>query len=146
MFLSPAFAGLRIVRAKIWGSRPQALCLRLFRRLKFMTISISLPRTVLVLCVFSLCVNAQTTTAPPPVVTATPEVAAAAKPTPVASPNTGKPTTAQQSAAGATAKGSFVLPPEKSQPIVIPKFDKPPVIDGKLDDEIWQKAVVLKDF
>jgi hypothetical protein len=38
------------------------------------------------------------------------------------------------------------LPPEKSKPIVLPKFDKPPVIDGKLDDEVWQRAVVLKDF
>jgi hypothetical protein len=28
----------------------------------------------------------------------------------------------------------------------MPKFDKPPVIDGKLDDEIWKQAVVLKDF
>ena len=44
------------------------------------------------------------------------------------------------------AQTAFVLPPEKSKPVVIPKFDKPPVIDGKLDEEIWQKAVVLKDF
>ncbi len=29
---------------------------------------------------------------------------------------------------------------------MLPKFDKPPVIDGKLDEEVWQKAVVLKDF
>ena len=46
----------------------------------------------------------------------------------------------------ATAKSSFVIPPEKSQPITVPKFDTPPVIDGKLDEEVWQKAVVLKDF
>ncbi len=39
-----------------------------------------------------------------------------------------------------------VIPPEKSVPIRIPRFDKPPVIDGKLDDEIWKQAVVLKDF
>lgn len=39
-----------------------------------------------------------------------------------------------------------MLPPEKSKPVVLPKFDKPPVIDGKLDEEVWQKAVVLKDF
>ena len=38
------------------------------------------------------------------------------------------------------------MPPEKSQPVTVPKFDAPPVIDGKLDEEIWQKAVVLKDF
>ncbi|HYV81904.1 MAG TPA: DUF5916 domain-containing protein [Pyrinomonadaceae bacterium] len=35
---------------------------------------------------------------------------------------------------------------DKSQPITIPKFDKPPTIDGKLDEEVWQKAAVLKDF
>ena len=43
-------------------------------------------------------------------------------------------------------KGSFVVPPEKSNPVVIPKFEKPPVIDGKLDEEVWQRAAVLKDF
>jgi Carbohydrate family 9 binding domain-like/Domain of unknown function (DUF5916) len=103
-----------------------------------MRITISLPRTLLLLCVFSICVNAQSP--PPAVVTATPEATAAAKPTP--GPKTSK-STAQQTAA---AKDSFVLPPEKSNPIVIPKFDKPPVIDGKLEEEVWQKAVVLKDF
>src|SRR5215212_3155224 len=46
----------------------------------------------------------------------------------------------------ATPTASFVVPPEKSQPITIPKFDKPPTIDGKLDEEVWQKAAVLKDF
>ncbi len=107
-----------------------------------MRISISLPRALLLLCVFSICVNAQTT-APPAVVTATPEATAAAKPTPAASPSK---STAQQTAAGAAAKGSFVLPPEKSNPIVVPRFDKSPVIDGKLEEEAWQKAVVLKDF
>jgi hypothetical protein len=47
------------------------------------------------------------------------------------------------------AKGeskTVVIPPEKSKPVTVPKFEKAPVIDGRLDDEIWQKAVVLKDF
>src|SRR5258708_24311159 len=44
------------------------------------------------------------------------------------------------------AKSGVVLPPEKSQPVRLPVFDKPPVIDGKLDDEIWKQAVMLKDF
>jgi hypothetical protein len=44
------------------------------------------------------------------------------------------------------AAGSVALPPEKARPVVIPRFAKPPVIDGKLDDEIWKTAVVLKDF
>lgn len=28
----------------------------------------------------------------------------------------------------------------------MPKFEKAPTIDGKLDDEIWKSAIVLKDF
>jgi len=46
----------------------------------------------------------------------------------------------------AGAKPALVLPPEKAQPVKMPKFDKPPVIDGKLDDEVWKQAKVLKDF
>ena len=42
------------------------------------------------------------------------------------------------------AKGA--LPDEKIRPVNLPRFDKPPVIDGKLDDEVWTSAVVLKDF
>src|SRR5438132_3488593 len=43
-------------------------------------------------------------------------------------------------------KHAITIPPEKAKPITIPRFDKPPVIDGKLDDEVWKQAVVLKDF
>src|SRR5438445_5329640 len=43
-------------------------------------------------------------------------------------------------------KAALVLPPEKAQPLKLPRFTKPPVIDGKLDDEVWKGAVVLKDF
>lgn len=42
--------------------------------------------------------------------------------------------------------GATVTPPEKSKPITVPKFEKAPVIDGRLDDAVWQTAVVLKDF
>src|SRR5882724_8385030 len=45
-----------------------------------------------------------------------------------------------------TPKPTIVLPPEKAQPVRMPRFDKPPVIDGKLDDEIWKQAALLKDF
>ena len=41
---------------------------------------------------------------------------------------------------------SLTLPPEKAQPVKMPHFEKAPVIDGKLDDQIWKNAVVLKDF
>src|SRR5947207_15868240 len=43
-------------------------------------------------------------------------------------------------------KPALVLPPEKAQPVKMPKFEKPPIIDGKLDDEAWKSATVLKDF
>ena len=35
---------------------------------------------------------------------------------------------------------------EKKKPFHLPKFSASPVIDGKLDDEIWKSAVKLKDF
>ena len=38
------------------------------------------------------------------------------------------------------------VPPEKAKPIRIPRFDKPPAIDGKLDEEVWKQAASLKDF
>src|SRR5947208_5738244 len=62
-------------------------------------------------------------------------------PAPKASPSTStKPATS-----GGT-KSAIVLPPEKSQPLTMPKFATAPAIDGKLDDEIWKSAIVLKDF
>ncbi len=45
-----------------------------------------------------------------------------------------------------TAKAPFDLPPEKKNPVRIPHFQTPPVIDGKLDEEIWKQAATFKDF
>lgn len=45
-----------------------------------------------------------------------------------------------------TGKGALELPSEKSRPVHMVRFDKPPLIDGKLDDEVWKNAAVLKDF
>lgn len=30
--------------------------------------------------------------------------------------------------------------------MTVPKFERPPVIDGRLDDEVWRHAIVLRDF
>jgi hypothetical protein len=49
-------------------------------------------------------------------------------------------------ALSSAAKPRVTVPPEKSKPVVIPRFDKPPAIDGKLDADEWKQAVVLKDF
>lgn len=43
-------------------------------------------------------------------------------------------------------KHAVVIPPEKKSPVVVPRFDKPPVIDGKPDEEVWKHAAVFKDF
>jgi hypothetical protein len=43
-------------------------------------------------------------------------------------------------------QAALVLPPEKANPVRVPRFAQPPVIDGRLDDEVWKGAVVLKDF
>ncbi|MDQ3321540.1 MAG: carbohydrate binding family 9 domain-containing protein [Acidobacteriota bacterium] len=45
-----------------------------------------------------------------------------------------------------SGKARFNLPPEKKNPVRVVKFSTPPVIDGKLDDEVWKTAQVLKDF
>jgi hypothetical protein len=54
--------------------------------------------------------------------------------------------TTDASTTKAAVKGIPPLPPEKSQPVSIPRFDAPPTIDGKLDDAVWKKAAVFKDF
>src|SRR6266849_4263202 len=64
-------------------------------------------------------------------------------PAPASSPAT-KSKSAAKTASG--LKHAIVIPPEKAQPIRVPRFDKAPVIDGKLDDEVWKQAAVLKDF
>ena len=44
------------------------------------------------------------------------------------------------------AMHAAALPAAKAQPVIIPRFNKPPLIDGKLDDEVWKNAAVLGDF
>lgn len=44
------------------------------------------------------------------------------------------------------ARHAALLTPEKKSPTTLKKFDAAPVIDGKLDDEVWKTASVFKDF
>ena len=59
---------------------------------------------------------------------------------------------APAAAAGGAAAGSSaarlaaLLTPEKAGPVGLKRFDAPPVIDGRLDDEVWKSASVFKDF
>jgi len=75
-------------------------------------------------------------------------VVAYSQPAPTPSPEksaTPSSTTAKPKG-GNPGKPSVDLPPEKAAPIKLAHFDKPPVIDGKLDEDVWKHAVVLKDF
>lgn len=36
--------------------------------------------------------------------------------------------------------------PEKGTPVRIARFDSTPAIDGRLDDDVWGRATILKDF
>src|SRR5258705_6714817 len=67
--------------------------------------------------------------------------AAVATPAPAASP-TASTTSPSKAVPVSAANGTVVVPAEKSKPIILPRFDKPPTIDGKLDEDVWQKAVV----
>jgi len=80
--------------------------------------------------------------------------AAAAGVTPTATPNpspqpapatNGSPSDGATNGAPAAGRGR-VVPAEKMQPVRITKFDKAPVIDGRLDDDVWKTAAVFKDF
>ncbi|REJ79226.1 MAG: hypothetical protein DWQ47_00330 [Acidobacteria bacterium] len=42
--------------------------------------------------------------------------------------------------------GQFVIPPEKAAPVTVPFFEQAPVIDGRLDEEVWKNAATFKDF
>ena len=53
---------------------------------------------------------------------------------------------ASSTKATTTAKPKITIPPEKANPVTIPRFEHPPAIDGKLDDEVWKTAAVFKDF
>ncbi len=55
---------------------------------------------------------------------------------------------ASNGAAGAAAApGNKVeLPPEKRSPMVIPKVGSELVIDGRVDEEVWKRAAIFKDF
>jgi hypothetical protein len=99
-----------------------------------------------VVCTLSATAAAQS--APP---APTPQLAKAATPTPSPAASSAAATTTTAPAAPAAApkpapKGLPALPPEKAQAVRIARFDRAPVIDGKLDDEIWKTAAVLKDF
>ncbi|MCA1594395.1 MAG: carbohydrate binding family 9 domain-containing protein, partial [Acidobacteria bacterium] len=88
--------------------------------------------------------------APPPPPASSPSAPADASATTTASPAT---TAAEKTGVANTAgaktaagKAALLLTPEKANPVRVKLFEKPPVIDGKLDDEVWKNATTFKDF
>ena len=75
-----------------------------------------------------------------------PTAADSPSPNPETSPPAKRTSNSTPSAQPKTGKPGLVLPPEKARPVKLPLFVKPPVIDGKLDDDVWKNATVLKDF
>ena len=43
-------------------------------------------------------------------------------------------------------RGALALAPEKSRPVQLVRFEKPPVIDGKMDEAEWKTAAAFKNF
>jgi hypothetical protein len=48
--------------------------------------------------------------------------------------------------ATSAARFEALLTPEKRSPVKVARFEQAPVIDGKLDEEVWKQAAVFKDF
>ena len=87
------------------------------------------------------------------------EATSAPTPTPTPAPADSAPAasngSAPANASGANAAAApgtsaarlkALLTPEKVMPARLARFDKPPVIDGKMDDDVWKNATVFKDF
>src|SRR5436190_2526069 len=104
--------------------------------------------TLIVVAAIQLNAFAQSTTPPAAVKAASPE----AKPSPSAEeakdtkPVTSEPANAASPATPVAKGAAPPLPAEKASPVILPRFDKPPTIDGKLDEDVWKNAAVLKDF
>ncbi|MCC6329750.1 MAG: carbohydrate binding family 9 domain-containing protein, partial [Acidobacteria bacterium] len=43
-------------------------------------------------------------------------------------------------------KSAIKIPPEKANPVSVPKISQGLTIDGKIDEELWKNAAVFKDF
>jgi hypothetical protein len=100
--------------------------------------------------------SSDTASAPTPTPTPAPTDSAPAASTNGAAASNGTASTPATSSASpaksAAAPGSSaarlaaLLTPEKIAPARLVRFDKPPVIDGKMDEDVWKTATVFKDF
>jgi hypothetical protein len=98
---------------------------------------------LLAIALLGLCVGTVHPQAPASTAAATP-AASPAVPATTSTPNSD---TSSATTAIKTGKAAALsLPAEKAKPLNIARFDTAPTIDGKLDDGVWEKANVLRDF
>src|SRR5262252_2344500 len=55
-------------------------------------------------------------------------------------------TSLKDGAKPAAVKREVAPPPDKATPVRIARFDSAPTIDGRLDEDVWGRATILKDF
>src|SRR5262245_37072665 len=56
------------------------------------------------------------------------------------------PAPSKDGAKSSVVKREVALPPEKASPVRIARFATAPTIDGRLDEDVWGQATILKDF
>jgi len=56
------------------------------------------------------------------------------------------PAVSEKPGGGDVVRARNMLPTEKASPFRLTQFENPPVIDGKLDDEVWKSAAQFEDF
>jgi hypothetical protein len=81
--------------------------------------------------------------------TTTTKAVEAVQPSPDATPTTSQPQTEPQTALGGpNVEPTNAVPRyvKREAPVQIPRFDAPPIIDGKLDDTVWKNAALFGDF
>jgi hypothetical protein len=52
----------------------------------------------------------------------------------------------ESNTAASSSSSALTLPPEKAQPVRLMRFEQAPLIDGRLDDEVWRYAALFSDF
>lgn len=90
--------------------------------------------------------NAASPTPTPNASTTAPAEASNEGATANSAPATGTTKPAAAAPGTSAARLALLLTPEKTNPMQLTRFDTPPTIDGKLDEDVWKKAPVFKDF
>ncbi|MGI8918252.1 MAG: DUF5916 domain-containing protein [Pyrinomonadaceae bacterium] len=105
---------------------------------------IALLTTLVVL--FAVNATAQSIVTPPAPAPSPALVSASPSTNPPGTETTSTSDTKAPVTASPVGKGAVTLPPEKANPVTVPKFETAPTIDGVLNEPVWQGAAKLKDF